>query len=80
MITVSMPLEKLDKARDLARAHKEYVHQLEVEYIDPLIKTPTVRSSGSISGKLIGYLPHCARSNINTLSALPVASSCDQPR
>lgn len=32
-----IPRDKLDKARDLARAHKEYVHQLEREYLDPVI-------------------------------------------
>lgn len=38
MITVSIPLEKLDKARELARAHKEYVYQLEREYLDPVVE------------------------------------------
>ena len=37
MSIVSIPQDKLDKARDLARAHKEYVHQLEREYLDPVI-------------------------------------------
>lgn len=36
MSVVSIPQDKLDKARDLARTHKEYVHQLELEYLEPV--------------------------------------------
>ena len=49
-------LAKLDKARDLARAHKEYVHQLEREYLDPVIAQWKV---GEITdSQLFAYAEH----------------------